>query len=147
VTDFKLMALHFAYQDEGPPTWFLIYETQSPVHEGPLATWDTTQVTDGLYQLRICVFLKNGDILEDIIPNVRIGNDLPLPTPTVEGRQTAKSEPTEPQPTPTRQTPTALPENTLTFGPESVRRSMRTGALLSLLLILILGLYRIIRRP
>jgi hypothetical protein len=146
VTGFKLMALHFTYQAADPSTWFLIYETQSAVHEGPLATWDTTQVTDGLYQLRIRVFLENGDILEDIVPNVRVGNDLPFPTPTAEVRQTALSAASSPQPTPTRQTPTPFPENPLIFGPESVQRSLRTGALLALMLIFILGLYRIIRR-
>ncbi|MCL4253610.1 MAG: PKD domain-containing protein, partial [Anaerolineae bacterium] len=58
---------------------------QSPVFNGLLGIWNTntTNSPDGLYQLRLRVFLRNGvDWGNVVVNNIRIQNRVPLPVPT-----------------------------------------------------------------
>lgn len=44
------------------------------VNAGVLGVWDTTQVEDGIYALRLTVQLSSGDILDDTISPIRVMN-------------------------------------------------------------------------
>jgi len=52
---------HFDYymveygEGENPSTWTLLFSSREPVTQGTLATWDTTQVSEGQYTIRLTV--------------------------------------------------------------------------------------------
>jgi hypothetical protein len=75
----------FAYDPNSTDSWFEIPATSTtPVEDGILATWDTTQITDGTYMLRLRVFaVGSNQPVEMIIRNVTVSNDAPTPAPTV----------------------------------------------------------------
>ncbi len=144
VPGFSLMSLHFAHQTDGPETWFLLYESQTPVRDGPLATWDTNLVSDGMYQLRIQVTLEDGRVLEDIVPNLTIANDLPEVTPTPrDGTPGPAVE--SPRVSSTSPPATPLPENPLRVEEAALVRALKTGAGATLTLMILLFLYRRMR--
>ena len=64
-------------------SWFVIQTFPQPVTNPVLAAWDSTAVTDGEYALRLRVFLQDGSFQEVVIPNLKVRNDEPLPTPTL----------------------------------------------------------------
>ena len=58
---------------------------QSPVFNGLLGIWNTntSNTPDGIYQLRLRVFLRNGvDWGNVVVSNIRIQNRIPTPVPT-----------------------------------------------------------------
>ena len=51
----------FSYEPNPTADWFAIEAAgSSPVQNGQLASWDTTQIADGAYQLRLQVFSSDG---------------------------------------------------------------------------------------
>ncbi len=64
----------FRYDDPEAETWFVIHTTQQAVDDDVLAVWDTTTITDGDYQLRITVDLKDGRQLTTEVPALRVRN-------------------------------------------------------------------------
>ena len=78
----------FAYDPNPTADWFAIEAAgRSAVAGGQLATWDTTQIADGAYQLRLQVFVTAGDApIEFITPGLTVANSVPLPnaSPTTE---------------------------------------------------------------
>ena len=51
----------FSYEPNPTADWFAIKAAgSSPVQSGQLASWDTTQIADGAYQLRLRVFSSDG---------------------------------------------------------------------------------------
>jgi len=42
-------------EGENPSTWTLLFSSREPVTQGTLATWDTTQVSEGQYTIRLTV--------------------------------------------------------------------------------------------
>lgn len=72
----------FAYDPNPTADWFAIEAAgRSAVAGGQLATWDTTQIADGAYQLRLQVFVTAGDApIEFITPGLTVANSVPLPT-------------------------------------------------------------------
>ncbi|NPA06453.1 MAG: hypothetical protein GXO54_03515 [Chloroflexi bacterium] len=75
--------LELGYGPGAPAAWFLLaLWTQPQVDTGPLYTWDTTTVADGTYWLRLVVRLRNGQVLQHVVP-VQVRNwSTPEPTPT-----------------------------------------------------------------
>jgi len=73
-----------------------------PVVNGVLETWDTTQVPDGSYTLRLRTVRLDGNYTEFFSQQVVVSNAQPLPTDT----PTATPVPSEPTPTPTNLPPT-----------------------------------------
>lgn len=49
---------------------------------GLLGIWNTTTIPDGLYQLRLRVFLRDGTSLQTVVNNIRVQNQAPTPIPT-----------------------------------------------------------------
>jgi PKD repeat protein/Tol biopolymer transport system component len=65
--------------------WFLATGVvQTPMQNGLLGIWNTTATQDGVYQLRLRVFLRDGTDLSTIVNNVRVQNRAatPIPSPT-----------------------------------------------------------------
>ncbi|HEY43202.1 MAG TPA: hypothetical protein G4O11_04390 [Anaerolineae bacterium] len=136
--------LSFAHQPNPEDTWFPIMgPIQTPVSEGRLGIWDTTGITDGTYQLRLRVWLKNGIALEAFVQELRIRNTIPTETPTAI-MQVAIPSPSPPTLTPTPR-PTPLTPS-FSDGRPYVMRIFFTGAILGGAGLILLGGYLFARR-
>jgi hypothetical protein len=136
--------LSFAYQPNPEDTWFPIMEyIQTPVSEGRLGIWDTTGITDGTYQLRLRVWLRNGNALEATVQDLRVRNIIPTETPTAIKQIAIPSS----SPIPLTQTPRPTPLTpSLSEGRPHVIRIFLTGAILGGVSLILLGGYLFARR-
>lgn len=151
IEGFKSAELSFTYSDEPVLTWFLILTTDQPVANGILAEWDTSTITDGLYDLELKVRLENGEVLTTRVTKLRVRNytpietDTPTPmTPTatqVPGDTPIPSPTATPTETPIPPTATALAPNPAEVTRLDVFLSLGKGALLSLGLFALIGIY------
>jgi len=93
------------------------------VRDGILGTWDTTTVDDGLYEMRLSVYVRGGQPVTHLVSPLRVEN---FPPPFVDIDLT----PT-PTPTPLPPTPTATPQPTFDPTPRATVRTaganVRTG--------------------
>ncbi len=76
----------FSYAGVPDPTWFFIADIQ-PGADGSAQTsflveWDTTQITDGNYDLRVVAEYRDGAAIYELVPNLRIRNHTPVETAT-----------------------------------------------------------------
>lgn len=133
--------LAFAYQEDPTDTWFAIGEpVDSPVREGPLGLWDTSQITDGEYRLRLRVIPESGTPLVTIVEGVRVRNYLPTETPALETEQapaiqvTGTTAAITPSPAPSGPGPTRPPSSSVS--------ALATGAGVGIGFLLTLGVYR-----
>jgi hypothetical protein len=157
---FSYAEIAFAYTADPTATWFLIASADQPVSEGTLASWDTTSLTDGDYDLRLRVYLQDGTYLENIVPALHVRNDILTPTATF----TPAPTPTEklpllisPSPRPRTgglatvppafPTPLPLPTNPAVLPSTRLSAAFGQGALLSFALILLFALLLRLRRP
>jgi hypothetical protein len=102
---FQRFELAFGYSPNPTDTWFSLQgPVTSQVVNEILGRWDTAQITDGLYVLRLRVFYGENAYLETFVANVRVQNSTPtppapLPEPTTaEPAATATSGPTDTAP-------------------------------------------------
>jgi hypothetical protein len=66
--------LAFSYSEDATGTWFAIGPSvTSPVVDGALGLWDTSQISPGRYMLRLRVLLSTGAVLEAQVRDVRLG--------------------------------------------------------------------------
>lgn len=160
--DFDHYELYYAHEPNPNEEWFFfgqIYKT--PVVNGPLATWDTTQLPDGLYGLQLRVVKRDGNYDLFFVHNITIANAKPTPTPTPEATPTPAASPTPLPPTPTviveqpptatprpiaRKTPGVAPSPTPTAGVGDLKAEMATlrkvacyGSQVTLLLFVLVG--------
>ncbi len=56
--------------------------SQTPVDNGQLAVWNTRSLADGVYQLRLRVYLRDGNTLATVLNNIRVRNTQPTPQPS-----------------------------------------------------------------
>jgi hypothetical protein len=147
VTGFTTAEVAFAYAGDTTGTWFLIATTRHPVAMDTLATWDTTTITDGDYNLRLRVYLADGSHSDATIPNLRVRNYTAVETP-IPAQITL-----QPRPVPTDTlavtpfpSPTALPVNPAVLTPVDISISLAYGGLGAVLLLGILGMYLWLRR-
>jgi len=93
------------YDDLSDPTvtWLLVQPAvQQQVRDGVLGTWNTNVVPDGVYRLRLRVFLDDGQTAEYIVSNLRVTNRAPTPVPTIPAVEAAPAAPSvTPGPSPT----------------------------------------------
>ena len=88
VPNFSSAELDFGYAipEEGASdpagNWFPIQTFSQPIKDATLTVWDTTLLTDGDYTLRLRVFLQDGSFQDALVSNIKIGNDVLLPTET-----------------------------------------------------------------
>lgn len=86
--------LAFAYDPNPTETWYPLGDPiPTRARQSTLGLWDTSELSPGVYQLRLRVFLDSGAVLEDIAGGLRVG--LPALAPLSTG-------------TPAAATPTAL---------------------------------------
>ncbi len=103
----------FSYEPNPTADWFAIEAAgASPVQNGQLASWDTTQIADGAYQLRLRVFSNDGGApLEFLTAGLAVANSVPLPAASATSPATAVAMvPTTEAPAPT--TPPAVASST-----------------------------------
>jgi hypothetical protein len=74
---------------------------QEQVVDGQLEIWDTTQIPDGSYTLRLRVVKTDGNYNEDSVVQVVVANAQPTETPTPAESPTPTITPTPLPPTPT----------------------------------------------
>jgi hypothetical protein len=146
-TGFLSSEVDFAYAGDTTGTWFLVAVASQPVDSNTLATWDTTTITDGNYNLRLRVSLNDGTHLDAIIPDLRVRNytpvETPTPAPTAILPTLTPTDTLTPTPFPT---PTPLPVNPAVLTQADISTSLVYGGLGAVILIIILGIYLWLRR-
>lgn len=149
--DFQSAEVAFAYEADPNGGWFIIQRSDQPVENGSLATWDTTTITDGIYRLRVRVFLKSGKELTAEVQGVRVRNYTPIEanTPSAVPMVTGTAQPTvtvqPPTPTVPLVTLTPLPTNPAEISSAQLVNSFEMGGLGALGLFVILGCYLLLR--
>ncbi len=151
--------ISFAYSSD-PTVWFPIAQILPPVHQGTLAIWDTTRITDGEYDLRLHVQFQDGTSRQAFVRGLRVRNftptetPSPVPVPTFTPTETPSPVPVPtftptsdlpptslPDEIPTRRpTPTPLPPNPLTLSLADIGGVVLRAAWITLLVFLLLFL-------
>lgn len=138
--------------------WFPIQTFSQPVTTAIIASWDTTAVTDGDYSLRLRVTLKDGSALDAMVTDLKIRNNLPLPTPTApptladfDFQPLNPSQADSNAPTPTLSvvfpTSTPFPENPASLNTSSISSIFWQSALAALILFAFFSLILRLRKP
>ncbi|MEE4193570.1 MAG: hypothetical protein V2J07_00075 [Anaerolineae bacterium] len=79
VVGFKSYVLEFAYENgTNETTWFLIAESEEKIANDVLGTWDTLQITDGDYRLRLTVYMDDDKPEYDTVTELKVRNYTPL---------------------------------------------------------------------
>jgi len=159
VANFSTAELAFAYAAlDGSASvpaenWFTIQSFPQPVKDSVLAEWDTTVLTDGLYILRLRVFLQDGFFQEMTVANLQVGNDIPLATvtPTKLPTATVTSQPASPTVSPVTATvvhpsPTHLQVNPASVSTTSIYSTFARGGLIVLVLFIFFSLLLRLRK-
>jgi hypothetical protein len=136
--------LSFAHPGQGERTWFFIREIDPAEAERFQADWDTSLITDGIYDLRLQVEYNTGLILNHIIREVRIRNYSPIETHTPAPTWTPAASPQEsavPTFTSVPSTPTPLPPNPASVERRDVIQYIGYGLLAALGLFALAGVY------
>jgi hypothetical protein len=143
VEGFSHGELSFAYQNNPTDTWFFIQSTEAPA-KGELFRWDTTAITDGNYQLRLVVTLKDGRQSTVIIPNLRVRNYSPIETDTPPPAQSEAEIIAQGTPSPIarvkRSTPTPLPANPLSLSQQDIYKFFTQGAIAAMIIVIVITL-------
>jgi hypothetical protein len=162
--NFASAELAFAYASDPTGTWFRLQAFSQPVQDAALAEWDTTQVTDGEYSLRLRVYSQEGTFQDFTVTGLLIRNNTTPATPTLTltpevtptAAASAATEPPivvvtvgdEPQPTatpvlvsPSGPTPVPLPANPAAISVDEINFYLIRGALLALILFIVLGIF------
>jgi hypothetical protein len=146
-TGFLSSEIDFAYSGDPTGTWFLLAISGQSVASDTLATWDTTTITDGNYDLRLRVFLSDGSHLDAIIPNLRVRNYTPVETPTPAPTAVLPTLTPTITLTPTLfPSPTPLPANPAVLTSTDISTSLAYGGLGAVIFIVIVGTYLWLRR-
>ena len=123
----------FSYEPNPTADWFAIEAAgSSPVQNGQLASWDTTQIADGAYQLRLRVFSSDGGApLEFVTAGLAVANSVPLPAASATSPATAvatvpNTEAPAPTTTPAVASSTAVPNAVSTATAPAVSTAIST---------------------
>jgi len=145
---FQSAEIAFGYQSDPTNTWFLLQQSSTGVTEGDLTQWDTTTISDGIYRLRVQVFLSNGRVLETLVDGLRVRNYTPVETSTpqaaaqvIEAVQPTATFTPLPDFIPPQRTPPVLPTNPARLTPSDLRISLIGGGGVVLGALLLAGLY------
>ncbi len=166
--NFASAELTFAYAADPTGTWFPLARLTQPVQESTLAAWDTTQISDGEYSLRLRVYSQDGTFQDFTVTGLQVRNSAPpatsTSTPTIATIQPAEEIPafteeaplvveSAPEPTatpvpvsPSGPTPAPLPANPAALRVDQINFYLMRGALLALALFVVLGLFLRLRR-
>jgi hypothetical protein len=121
--------IHYAPEPNPTDQWTLLGLHEVQVVDGRLETWDTTQVPDGTYSLRLRVVRQDGNYNEYYVRQISVVNAQPTETPTTTPTPEATRTPLPPTPTVIiEQPPTATPRPTSTPGPAGATPTPSTPA-------------------
>jgi hypothetical protein len=146
------MEVSFAYHDDPTQTWFLIAESQQPVTSGTLATWDTTTITDGDYDLRLWVNLKDGTHQQVVVSGLRVRNYTPVetstpqPVPSGTAQVVITDTPLPATATPIPLTPTPFPPNPAQLSQVDYLSGLTLGGIVVLVLFAGMAVYVMARK-
>lgn len=151
IQGFASASLSFSYSEHPTQTWFLIQSGIQPVTDTALAEWDTTTITDGMYDLQLVVNRQSGEPLVYTVRNLRVRNYTPVetstPTPVtptstpLPGDTPVPSVTPTPTDTPVPPTATDLPPNPAQISRQDLRLSLGKGAIFTVGLFALLGIY------
>jgi hypothetical protein len=146
VVGFSSMEVSFSYGTGSDGTWFLIAQSDQPVRDGILATWDTSSIADGIYQLRVWVDTVDGETVEMVVKDLRVRNYTPVETNTPPPEKyTAEPQAVAPVST-AIPTPTLLPPNPASVTMTRLGFSIVQGMVFVLVAFMIIGIYGASRR-
>lgn len=148
--------LSFSYAADGPETWFFIADIMPETEEGSQTSvkveWDTTQITDGNYNLRLVAEYEGKATIFELIPNLRVRNHSPIETstPAPTGIQEDVDN-TDRTVTPTgkssaQETPTPLPDNPAVLESNDLYRVLSVTGILVLGAFLIGAIYLVVKK-
>jgi hypothetical protein len=157
VPNFSSAELAFSFSgSDSADSWFTIQTFPQPKADSPLAVWDTTSVTDGDYVLHLRVFLQDGTSQDASITDLKIRNDVPLPTATpteifeISTPLIALEDVTAAAPLPTQtlsfRQPTSLPVNPASINRSEISSTFTRGALTTLVFFLLISLLLRLRK-
>ncbi|RPI99395.1 MAG: hypothetical protein EHM39_06610 [Chloroflexi bacterium] len=82
-TAFDSYTLEYSDQSDPNASWMLVQPAvQQQTLNAVLGTWNTNMVPDGVYRLRLRVFLTDGQSQEFTVSSLRVVNSAPTPVPT-----------------------------------------------------------------
>lgn len=123
-------------------TWFPIASSDIPVRDDLLGEWDTSNLTDDRYVLRLAVELNDKDTEVRYVENLRVRNysvietNTPAPSATIDPGNPLTATPTLPPPT-----PTPLGRNPVEIREVQIVQSVRNGIIIGILFLSGLWLY------
>ncbi len=144
VPNFSSAELSFSFTASDPAeSWFVIQTFPQPKLDSPIAVWDTASVTDGDYVLHLRVYLQDGSFQDTVIPDLKIRNEVILPTETPTeifdiSTPSISVDDVTAAPAPPTQTlaftqPTSLPANPASLNRDEITSTFVRGALITLL--------------
>jgi len=145
---FSFSELTFSYLHNPTNTWFLIDQSDQPILDTLIAQWDTSTITDGIYNLRLTVYLDDGSSPSMIVEGIRVRNYTPIETNTpfsIIPMSTPVAATVVPSRAPVQPTSTIIPPNPLELDKTDVYASVIEGALTVLGLFALGALYWLLR--
>lgn len=151
IQGFSSSELSFSYSDNPTGTRFLIQSSTQPVDDGVLVEWDTSTITDGVFDMQLEVKLVSGESIVYTVRQLRVRNYTPVetetPTPVTPTSTPLPGDTPIPTATPTTtETPvpptrTALPPNPAQVTRQDLGTSLGKGVLFTLGLFALMGIY------
>jgi len=144
-SDFSTAKVSYSYAGD-EANWFLIARIEQPVEEDVLAIWDTSTITDGIYQLRLTVKNTSGEKQEVIISDIRVANYT-----RVEHQQaaaeinTAMLTPTPDTTTAIAPLPTSLSANPASISDKEISKAVLNGGLFGLAVVIVFVIWTSIK--
>lgn len=145
---FQAGTLHFAYSGVDTPTWFYLADLE-PAEDGGsnhpfFVEWDTSQITDGNYDLRLKAIFKDEVTLSERVRDLRIRNytviETSTPAPDITRDPVETLAPVLAE-TPVPADASTLPENPAVIELEDFQRSLGFGLAAAAGLFLVGGIY------
>ncbi|GAB4469679.1 MAG: hypothetical protein Kow0088_01890 [Anaerolineales bacterium] len=146
IRNFRHSELAFAYQNNPTDTWFILAESDQGVVDETLAIWDTTTITDNLYQLRLTVTTQEQQRHVYVVSGVRVRNYTPIETDTPQPDQQSTQALETTAPTSPSFTSTPLPTNPLTISQGDLGQSALKGAGMVVVLFLLGAMIAVLRQ-
>jgi hypothetical protein len=150
-TGLQSAEISFRYQDSQSQSWFVIHKTTTSIVDDIIATWDTSTIADGAYQIRVLAVYENGRELEKIISDLNVRNYTPFDPIKTENPQVISTENLQNQlatleVTPTlRSSPTVMPTNEMVISQPQFITTAIQGGILGVLFLFVISLFIIIR--
>lgn len=150
-TGLQTIEISFRYQDSQSQSWFVINKSTTPVVDDIIATWDTSTIADGVYQIRVLAIFENGREQEKIVNNLNVRNYTafdPIKTenPEVLSTENLQNQIVTVEATPTlRSSPTPMPPNEMVISQSQFIATAIQGGILGVLFLFVIALFILIR--